>query len=110
MPSQRPAAAPAAEATTSTHALKGLAGELAARGWVSRLYSPVGRPPSLYVQNPDLSARMLSEHIYAGPGKDGTWAYWWPWRDKIALAGDVSGAASTITRVLRAAASAEETG
>jgi hypothetical protein len=106
MPAQYPADIPAAEAATATQALEALATELTARGWPARLHAPVGRLPSLYVQNP--CAAMLSEHIYAGPGADGTLFYWWPWADKIAPAADPGATATTITRVLRAASPAGE--
>jgi hypothetical protein len=102
MPGQLPAVIPAADTTTATHALETLATELTAHGWTARLHTPDGRLPSLYVQNPD--AEKLSEHIYAGPTADGTWSYWWSWADTIAPTADLAGTATTIVRVLRAAA------
>ena len=101
-----PAQPPGRARTTSDHALaclETLADELTARGWVARLHTPAGRPPSLYVQNPEPGAAMLAEHIMAGPGADGTWAYWWPWADRIATACPPRDAADKITRVLRCA-------
>ena len=95
------------EATTARQALEHLAGELARRGWVARPHAPAHRVPSLYVQNP--AASILSEHIYAGRGKDGAWWFWWPWADKIAAVADPGSAATAITRVLRATTATEPT-
>jgi hypothetical protein len=93
------------QAPTPTEAntrLEALAGELAARGWITRVHSPAGQLPNLYVQNPDPGASMLSEHIYAAPRADGTWTYWWPWAQPL-VATAARDAADTIIRVLRAA-------
>ena len=93
------------EATTARQALEHLASELARRGWVARPHAPAHRVPSLYVQNP--AASILSEHVYAGRGKDGAWWFWWPWPDKIAAVADPGSAATATTHVLRAAAATE---
>jgi hypothetical protein len=79
-------------------ALEALARALAARGWITRLHTPPGRMPSLYIQNP--ASAMLTEHIYASPA-DGQWWYWWSWADKITPVTYASQAADAITRVLR---------
>ena len=88
----------------AAEALEALAGELAARGWIVRLHA-TGRLPRLYVRNPAPGAGGLSEYIYAGPTRsDGSWAYWWPWADKIGPVTDIRQAAEKITRVLAVAA------
>lgn len=81
--------------------LDALADELAARGWIARLHTPLGQIPSLYVQNPDPGAAMLCDCIYSSPRADGSWTYWWPWAQ--ALPPLVRDAADVIVRVLRAA-------
>jgi hypothetical protein len=81
--------------------LEALAGELAARGWIARLYTPAEQTPSLYVQNPGPGAAMLCDYIYAAPRSDGSWAYWWPWAQALPPA--AHDAADAIIRVLRAA-------
>ena len=81
--------------------LEALAGELADRGWITRVHTPHGQIPSLYVQNPDSGAAALCEHVYAAPRADGSWSYWWPWAQALPLG--VGDAADTILRVLRAA-------
>lgn len=78
--------------------LEKLADELSHRGLEAWLMAPPGRVPSLYVVNP--AARALEENVYAGCGKDGLWWFWWSWAERIAVADDVDGAASTIVRVL----------
>jgi hypothetical protein len=89
-----------ARAETLTR-LEALACELTDCGWVTRLHAPTAQVPSLYVQNPDPGAAMLSEHIYAAQRADGTWSYWWPWAQALPPA--VRDATDTIIRVLHAA-------
>lgn len=97
------AVAPDAQNMTAPRALDTLAEELAARGWITRPHAPAGRVPCLFVQNPNPGAAVLAEHIYAGPGRDGTWWYWWPWADRIMPTRSADEAADVIVRVLRAA-------
>jgi hypothetical protein len=78
--------------------LEKLAEELTHRGLEAWLMAPPGRVPSLYVVNP--AARALEENVYAGCGKDGLWWFWWSWAERISIADDLDGAATTITRVL----------
>jgi hypothetical protein len=75
-----------------------LADELTQRGLEAWLMAPQGWTPSLYVVNP--SARALEENVYVGCGKDGLWWFWWSWAERISIADDVDGAATTIARVL----------
>src|ERR1019366_8496973 len=44
----------------------------------------------------------LAENVYAGPGQDGGWWFWWSWAERIAAADDLAGAALLISRVLAA--------
>jgi hypothetical protein len=78
--------------------LEGLAEVLASHGLRTRLITPPGRVPSLHVVNP--SATALAEDVYAGPGQDGLWWFWWPWAERIAAGEDLEGAATMIERVL----------
>jgi hypothetical protein len=82
--------------------LEKLADELTHRGFEAWLMAPPGRRPSLYVVNP--GARALEENVYAGCGPDGMWWYWWSWAERIAVADDLSLAATTISHVLASAA------
>jgi hypothetical protein len=80
--------------------LEGLAAELAGHGLRTQLVAPPGRLPSLHVVNP--AATALAEDVYAGPGRDGQWFFWWSWAERIAADQDVPAAASRIRRVLAA--------
>jgi hypothetical protein len=81
--------------------LDALAGELAACGWTSVVQTPRGKLPRLHARNPDPEAAALSEIVFALPHTDGTWGYWWPWREPIAE--EAADAAAVIVRVLRPA-------
>ena len=83
-----------------TNRLTALADELTAAGWPARLLTRPGRVPCLHVSNP--AARALSEDVYAQPDENGTWQYWWPWAQPIALS--TADAAQRICRVLGAGA------
>jgi hypothetical protein len=83
--------------------LEALRQELSGRGWITSLPEPPGRPPSLFVQNPDPGAAALSDHILVAGDGQGTCWYWWPWATRIAPAGDPGRAAGRITTVLRSA-------
>jgi hypothetical protein len=80
--------------------LESLAAELDSRGLRTQLVSPAGRLPSLHVVNP--AAAALAEDVYAGPGRDGQWWFWWSWAERIAASADPGAAASRISRVLAA--------
>lgn len=78
-----------------TAALEKLAVELGGLGFHCRLVQPAPEMPWLEVTNPQ--ATVLSERILAQNG----W-YWWPWAERLAETGDVTGAAERVARVLRA--------
>jgi hypothetical protein len=77
-------------------ALRGLAGEMAKRGFQADLKVPHETLPYLIVRNP--SAAVLTETLYAEDG-----AYWWSWWDRIAGWEDPATAAGIVARVLRTA-------
>jgi hypothetical protein len=80
--------------------LEGLAEAVTEHGLKARLVTPPGRMPSLHVVNPHAAA--LAEDVYAGPGQDGQWWFWWSWAERIASGDDLAGAATRISRVLAA--------
>ena len=82
--------------------LEALSRELRSQGWGTSLLETPGRPPSLFVQNPDPGAAALSDHILVTGDAEGTCWYWWPWATRICPAGDPARAAAKITSVLRA--------
>jgi hypothetical protein len=75
-----------------------LGDKLGRLGWTARLDAMPGRVPCLYVQNPEPSAGLRTEHIYAAPKEDGMW-FWWSWAE--AISADAEQAAVAITRALR---------
>jgi hypothetical protein len=92
-------AAPAYASAEVITRLEALAAELGAVGWPARLDTPPDRVPALLAHNPEPGAAALAEHVYAQPGADGIWAYWWPWAEPIAAT--PGEAAAIVTRVLR---------
>lgn len=82
--------------------LEALRRELAGRGWITSLLEPPGRPPSLFVQNPDPEAAALSDHILVDGDGQGSCCYWWPWATSIAPTASPALAAARVTAVLRA--------
>jgi hypothetical protein len=77
--------------------LEKLAAELAECSLHAELYAPRGRLPFLQVRNPRVSA--LNETVYARSR-----AYWFSWAEKITSTEHPEVAASTLARVLAAAA------
>jgi len=78
--------------------LRRLAEELGSRGFTSQLLD-TGRQPSIKVANPDTPE--LTERILCRPAEDGSWCFWWPWRQPIGAADDLRAVAQKITTVLR---------
>lgn len=73
-----------------------LGAELAARGYEAAVRTPPDRLPHLTVTNP--RACVLSEHVYVQDG-----SFRWSWAEPITACTDVTTAAVTVARVLRAA-------
>src|SRR5256885_2012684 len=69
----------------------------------ARLTQPIGRPPTLHVQNPGLPA--LSEHVRLEPCEQGKWWLWWGWDERIAAVDDLPTAVECIRRVVGVACS-----
>jgi hypothetical protein len=97
---RQPAIAGAGDGHACLSQLEGLAAELDGRGLRTRLVAPPGRLPSLHVVNP--AAAALAEDVYAGPGRDGEWWFWWSWAERIAASTDLAAAAGRISHVLAA--------
>lgn len=82
------------EGQAAQAALRGLAGEMAKRGFQTELKVPHETLPYLIVRNP--GAIVLTETLYAEEG-----AYWWSWWDRIAGWEEPATAAGIVARVLR---------
>jgi hypothetical protein len=55
--------------------------------------------PYLKVMNPD--APELNERVLCDQAEDGSWCYWWPWRQPIGSVDDLEAVTNKIASVLR---------
>ncbi|HUY46323.1 MAG TPA: hypothetical protein VMV92_11430 [Streptosporangiaceae bacterium] len=78
--------------------LQRLAGELGKRGFTAQLGGGT-RHASLRAANP--ATPQLTERVLCETADDGSWCYWWPWRQPIGSVDDVGLVADKITAVLR---------
>ncbi len=76
-----------------------LAEELVKREFTARL-TGTGRHSYVRVANPD--APTLNERVLCAPAADGSWCFWWPWRQPIGSVDDLETVVGKITAVLRA--------
>jgi hypothetical protein len=78
--------------------LSHLAGEL--RKWhFSVRFGGSGSRQYLLVESPD--HRDLNERVFCRPADDGTWCFWWPWRQPIGSVDDLETVTGKIMAVLR---------
>jgi hypothetical protein len=78
--------------------LERLAAELQQCGFVAELTRKVSKP-HLQVANtetPTLNERVLCDQI-----EDGSWAYWWPWKQPIGPVDDLAPVIEKIAAVLK---------
>jgi len=78
--------------------LQRLADELISRGFAARLLGTASQP-CVKVTNPD--SPELTERVLCQPAEDGSWCFWWPWRQPIGSADDLTAVSGKITTVLR---------
>lgn len=83
--------------TASAH-LRELADHLGRAGLCARITQPLGRPPTLYVLNPQQPE--LEERVVIDQGENGTWWFLWPWAERIAPVASLTDAADSIRRVV----------
>jgi len=78
--------------------LERLADELSKWQFTARL---AGRESDQYlvVENPD--HRDLNERVHCYPAEDGTWCFWWPWRQPIGSVDDLGIVVGKVMAVLR---------
>jgi hypothetical protein len=79
--------------------LEKLAAELDGKTYAVTLETAAGRRPCLSITN--RHATQLTEFIYAAPGGDGEWWFWWGWAERIVPVADPAGAAAAVDRVLQ---------
>lgn len=78
--------------------LERLAGELSRREFTAELVTRKS-PPHLMVANRDNPG--LSERVLCYSAEDGSWQFWWPWRQPIGSVDDLETVTGKITVVLR---------
>jgi hypothetical protein len=78
--------------------LQRLADELTSQGFTAELLSGE-REPSVRATNPD--SAQFSEQVLCQRADDGSWGFWWPWKQPIGSTRDPASAAATIITVLR---------
>ena len=78
--------------------LQRLAQELISQGFTAEVLS-TGRMPSLKATNPD--SAEFSERVLCQRAEDDSWCFWWPWKQPIGSAQDLTSAAAKIITVLR---------
>lgn len=78
--------------------LERLAGELTKRDFSASVAASSDQP-HLQVANPD--SPTLNERVYCQTASDGSWCFWWPWRQPIGPVDDTETAAGKIMTVLR---------
>jgi hypothetical protein len=79
--------------------LQSLADELTTQGLTARLLTSA-RQPCVKVANAEVPE--LTERVLCHPADDGSWCFWWPWRQPIGSADDLATVSSKITTALRA--------
>ena len=77
--------------------LRRLAEALATYGFAAQVAG--GDRPYVEVANPDTS--QLHERVLCRRADDGSWCYWWPWRQPIGSVDDLATVVGKITAVLR---------
>lgn len=78
--------------------LRRLADELGKWQFTARLEGG-GSGQYLMVENPN--HRELNERVFCRPADDGTWCFWWPWRQPIGSVDDLEAVVGKIMAVLR---------
>jgi DNA/RNA-binding domain of Phe-tRNA-synthetase-like protein len=53
----------------------------------------------LQVTNPQMT--KLTEEVLCQPADDGTWCFWWPWRQSLGTVEDIDAVVGKIMTVLR---------
>ena len=78
--------------------LEHLAAELVKRGFGVELVGAISKP-CLKVANADTPS--LNEHVQCDSSDDGSWSFWWPWKQPIGAVDDLETVIEKITVVLR---------
>jgi hypothetical protein len=75
-----------------------LAEELTSNGLVAELVGKVSKP---YLKVANADTPTLNERVLCQQCDDGSWSFWWPWRQPIGSVDDLETVVGKITSVLR---------
>lgn len=87
--------------------LERLAEVLTDRGFLTELAGKISKP-YLTVANADTPS--LNERVQCQPADDGSWSYWWPWKQPIGTVDDLDAVVEKIAAVLRSVEADEADG
>jgi hypothetical protein len=80
--------------------VQALAAELSRRGFATSVTGDGLRHHHPCVRVTNTHVARMSEEVYAAPGRDGQWAFWWSWADRIGPITNIDAAAVAIAYVL----------
>jgi hypothetical protein len=78
--------------------LERLSEELTDRGFKTKLVGQISKP---YLNVANAETPSLNERVQCQPADDGSWSYWWPWKQPIGAVDDLETVAEKIAAVLR---------
>jgi hypothetical protein len=79
--------------------LEQLAAVLEAQGFATKLVSQISKP---YLTVANGQTPSLNERVQCEQADNGSWSFWWPWKQPIGSADDLETVIEKITAVLRA--------
>jgi hypothetical protein len=83
---------------TSLTYLQRLADELKACGFTVEVARKVAKP---YLQVANAATPSLNERVVCAQDSDGSWMFWWPWKQPIGPADDLETVAGKVAAVVR---------
>ncbi len=78
--------------------LERLADELKRRGFITELASKPSKP---YLQVANADTPTLNERVLCHPADDGSWVFWWTWKQPIGSVDDLDTVVKKIAAVIR---------
>jgi hypothetical protein len=77
--------------------LQCLADDLTSRNFTAWVHDAATRP---YLRAASPGTPELTERVFCRPAADGSWCFWWPWKQPIGSAEDVASVSGKIMTVL----------
>jgi hypothetical protein len=78
--------------------LRQLSAALESRGFAVGLVSAVANP---FLKVANAGQPTLNERVHCEQADDGSWTFWWPWKQPIGPAADLNAVIGKIAAVLR---------